>query len=378
MKRIFAILLLAVITTSCSGNTPEVATATSENNGDQMDAALTFDLVMPENAQHTPSGLAYVAIKQSGGTRPTEIQALRIALKAYDVMTGKIEEATVIETLQRMPLFGEIVSQMTIGDTYRIWGESEGRVWDVTILEVAHEFDPPQDLTPPADAEEINGAVWKQIEAGNGVKITHGQAIRFYATRWHAQTGAILESNISGEGTLAILNNDMFYQDPIHAALLLEMSPGAKARIWIKLPQQTHSTETQDDSAYDILEELTVVERLPQYDVPTDLVAPQDATTLREGAAMKIIDAPQDGIALKEGEDVLVDMTCWHSQTGNIIMASGLLSNEETRMELTEALGIWHDFMLKATHGMTFRTWTTAEVMPENVTIPMTCRVKVE
>ena len=124
-------------------------------------------------------------------------------------------------------------------------------------------------ITRDPDAEEINGAVWKQIEAGNGVKITHGQAIRFYATRWHAQTGAILESNISGEGTLAILNNDMFYQDPIHAALLLEMSPGAKARIWIKLPQQAHSTETQDDSAYDILEDLTVVERLPQYDVPT-------------------------------------------------------------------------------------------------------------
>ena len=378
MKRIPAIIVLSLCLTACSAQTPQ--TTTPADKPSVGDAALTFDLVMPQDVQRTSSGMAYAAVEKGGDVSPTEIQALRIRLKAYDVKTGDVEEVTAIETIPQFPYFGEILARMHFGDTYRVWGESEGRVWDITLVEVAHEFDPPEDLTPPEDAEELNGARWVLLEAGEGEKIAHGQAIRFHATRWDAKTGTVLESSIAGEGMLAILNNDMFYHDPVHAALFMELSPKAKARLWLNLPKKEKipSEDTPDDRTFDILEEITIVERMPQYDMPPDLRVPEDATLVAEGAWLKIIStAAPDLVPLKTGEDVLVDMTCWNSDNGGIIMSSAL-SKEPTRMVLSEDLGIWHDLMLHAAHGMTFRTWTTPDAMPENVVMPMTCRVTVE
>ena len=376
MKRIsLIILLLFALFTSCSNQTPENAVS----HGGMIDAALSFDLIMPSDAKRTESGLAYAIIEKGNGIKPQMTQALRVQLRAYDVMTGIVEEATVVNTIPQIPYFGEILTKMQLGDTFRVWGESEGRVWDITMIEVAHEFDPPEDRTPPKDAEEINGALWTLLEPGEGAKLTHGQAVRIHATRWNAKTGAVLESTIAGEGMLAILTNDMFYHDPVHAALLLSLSPKAKARVWLRLPKPgtPEEAETTGNEEFDILEDITIAARMPEYDVPPDLTAPDDATVIANGAWMKIITpASSEQPEIKDGDDILVDMTCWNADNGNLIMSSKL-NKDPTRMVISEELGVWHAFMVQAKRGMTFRTWTTAEAMPDNVGMPMTCRVTI-
>ncbi len=320
---------------------------------------------MPSTAIKTPSGYAYIYLSQGDGTEFTPTTAVRLHVKAHDIVTGKSEDTmTVMTAAQAGPFFGELMAVLKLGDRIRVWGESEGRVWDLAALEVAHEYDAPADLTPPVEAEEINGARWLLLESGQGDKLTHNQAVRFHATRWDASNGAVLESTRAGEGMLALLNNDMFYQDPVHAALLEQLSPGAHARVWIAAPAQ---------EGFVIVEDLWIVEHLEQYDIPSDLTPPDNAEMIAQGAYMRI-ETDSGTPTLVEGNDVKVDMTCWNADNATIIMASSL-TDQETVMHLDDNLGVWFEFMKRAKRGMTFRTWTTPESMPENVGMPMTCRV---
>ena len=374
-----SIFISLLLLSSCA--TPHVESATQPTAQTQPDAqndALTTDLIMPDDTAKTPSGFAYTYLYHGQGEAFSPTSALRIRLRASDIVTGKAEETVTVMTPDKGgPFFGEVLGELKLGDRVRVWGESEGRVWDIEVLEIAHEYDPPEDLTPPVEASELNGAKWILLEPGSGEKITHGQAAKFHATRWSAKTGEVLESTLAGNGMLAILNNEMFYRDPVHAALLLELSPGAHARVWIDLP----GTQPDDPSVpgFDIIEDVWLVDHMKKYDIPSELAHPDNARLIKDGAWMRIENAPLDDSVplLKKDDEVSVDMTCWNSDNASLIMSSDL-TDQPTIMHLDENLGIWLDIMLNARRGMTFRTWTTPDVMPDAVGMNMTCLVTVD
>lgn len=370
MKNWTLALILGACIIGCRA--PQPAEATNDATQDTMaDAALTMQLIMPQDAQRSTSGYAYIVL-QTGSNVPVEtIAPYRVKAKAYDIMTGKIDHAeSVMIPADSGAFFGEMLACMHEGEQIRVWGEADGLVWDIEVVEKAHEFDMPEQVEPPEDAHEVNGAKWILLEPGQGEKIAHNQAARMHATRWNKTAKVVMESTRSGEGMLVILNNDMYYQDPVHAALLSELAPGAHVRIWIPAEVARKS--------FDILEDVWIVERMPYFDVPAELTHPEDAELVSEGAWMRIQTQPQaEQPLLQPGEIADVDMTCWNSADGKMVMSSAL-ANEATQMNLDENLGVWFKFMSSAKRGMTFWTWTEASAMPESVAIDMVCRVSVK
>ncbi len=367
MKKLW-IALAMLLFASCSHQNVENATSSETST---MDASLTMDLIMPDTAQKTSSGFAYVVLENGDGAAVDPIRAYKVRLKTYDIMTGSVDDAEVVMIpAQAGGFYAEIMTLMHDNDLVRVWGESQGRVWDIELLGVAHEFDLPDMTEAPENATELNGAMFVMLEPGEGALTKHDQAVRMHATRWNLNDGVVLESSRLGEGMVAILNNEMYYQDPVHAALLSQMAPGAHARVWI--PGEVAHTD------FDILEDVWLVERMPYFDVPSDLVHPQDAELVIEGAWMRVQEAGNDTDAqLQPGDDAQVDMTCWNSADGKIIMSSAL-TKQNTTMHLDDNLGVWFDFMQRAKHGMTFWTWTEAAAMPQSVGIDMVCRVIVK
>ena len=69
-------------------------------------------------------------------------------------------------------------------------------------------------------------------------------------------------------------------------------------------------------------------------------------------------------------------MTCWNGSTGALIDSSYLRGSHDV-MEITPALGVWHDIMQQAAPGDVFMAWIKASALPEQVNMDLTCHVQV-
>jgi hypothetical protein len=272
------------------------------------------------------------------------------------------------------PFLEEMLSVMSVGEQIRVWGESQARIWEIELLSIDMSFRAPEDVAaPPETAHVLNGfedVRWRIIEPGYGELIQAGQAFRIHASRWNTQ-GEILESSKDGRGMLLLFNNTYAAQDPIHHAVLQQMRPGMRVRLWIP--------KTRLGIEHDLVEDFWIVERLSQLEPPSEIQVPtQDPhlTVMEPDKAWMRIEMPGDGINLTDQSAVLVDMTCWNAETAQLIDATYLREKPDI-MDIKPELGIWQKIMMQASVGTTLTAWIKKEALPENVGMDMTCRVKI-
>ena len=373
-------IILALIICGCAGN-PESApkSATEEARTNDIEQASSSDAVdsmmIPDNALKSPGGYAYVILKPGNGTKPAHTAAVDVNLRVRSVDGGIVDEGKgTIAAAHSTPFLEEMIGLMEIGETIRVWGESQARIWEIELIGVNDVYNPPEDVgAVPSDAMVLPGfedVHYRVIEQGDGSsKIQEGQVIRFHATRWKSN-GEILESSRAGRGMLLFLNDSQKALDPIHHAMVLQMTTGAHVRLWLP------AARIQADS--DIVEDFWVAERVFELE-PPELKVPEDKAGLTEIAKdvwMRFDARNESPVLLKDSDAAEVDMTCWRAETGDLIEASYIREKHDV-MDITQELGIWYDIMKNAAPGDTFVAWIGAKSLPKSVNMDLVCRMKV-
>ena len=254
--------------TSVINTTEQVQESHSEQTSESM--------MIPGNAQKSPSGYAYITLNQGNGIKPSDKDAVDIKIRALDFEGNVIDEGTgTLAMSHSTPFFEEMLSLMTIGETIRVWGESESRIWEIQMVSIDDLYSAPQDAgVIPDDAQLLSGfedIYYKIVEPGTGDRISEGAALRIHGSRWK-RNGEILESNRAGRGMLVLMTDEQKIADPIHHALFLEMNPGIHVRIWI--PAKYENTD------FDVVEDFWLTERLTQLETPMDFRAPENKENL--------------------------------------------------------------------------------------------------
>lgn len=336
---------------------------------------LSESMMMPADAQKTKSGYAYVKLKPGTGEKPKHTDAVKIFLRVLNIEGTLIDAGeTTLSMARSTPFLEEMLSVMSVGEQIRVWGESQARIWEIELLSIDMSFRAPEDVAaPPETAHVLNGfedVRWRIIEPGYGELIQVGQAFRIHASRWNTQ-GEILESSKDGRGMLLLFNNAYAAQDPIHHAVLQQMRPGMRVRLWIP--------KTRLGIEHDLVEDFWIVERLSQLEPPSEMQVPtQDPhlTVIEPDKAWMRIEVTGDGRNLTDQSAVLVDMTCWNAETAQLIDATYLREKPDI-MDIKPELGIWQKIMIQASVGTTLTAWIKKEALPENVGMDMTCRVQI-
>ncbi|MBR4985668.1 MAG: hypothetical protein IKY83_08010 [Proteobacteria bacterium] len=343
-------------------NVPETPVEALDHEADSM--------IIPEHAQRTPSGYAYMTL-HPGGEKPLPTDAVRVHLKVLTVEGTVVDENdATLAVSHSTPFFEEFLPQMAIGEKIRVWGD-QARIWEIEMLSVDAHFRAPEDVSaPPADAlslPEAAGVRYRVLDAGHGEKPKPGQALRVQATRWK-DTGEILESNRDSRGMVIFLTEEATQVDPVHDAVLRELNEGAHARLWIPAEML--------GAGFGITEDLWLVEYLHGLDVPTELAAPADAQIVEPDAAWMRFETRTGAENLKENDAVAVEMTCWNGATGALVDSS-IVRDKHDIMEIKPALGVWQKIMMAAAPGDIFMTWIKTSALPEQVNMDLVCRVKV-
>ncbi len=370
-------IILALILCGCAGN-PESAPKSVSDESEQTPTVQASDatdsMMIPDNALKSPGGYAYVILKPGNGTKPAHTAAVDVNLRVRSVDGGIVDEGKgTIAAAHSTPFLEEMIGLMEIGETIRVWGESQARIWEIELIGVNEVYNPPEDVAAaPADALVLPGfddVHYRVIEPGTGDKFHQGQVIRFHATRWKSD-GEILESSRAGRGMLLFLNDSQKALDPIHHTMVLEMSAGAHVRMWLP------AARIHADS--DIVEDFWVVERVHALE-PPELRVPADKAGLTEiakGVWMRFEARNDSPVLLQESDAAEVDMTCWRADTGDLIEASYIREKHDI-MDITPELGIWFDIMKNAAPGDRFVAWIGAKSLPASVNMDLVCRVEV-
>ena len=332
-------------------------------------------MMMPEDALKSPGGYAYIVLVKGNGTKPAHTAAVNVRLRVRSVDGNIVDEDTgTIAVAHSTPFLEEMIGLMEIGETIRVWGESQARIWEIELLSVDTTYDAPEDAAaPPANASslpEFDDVHYRVIEPGNGNTIEPGQVVRFHATRWKSD-GEILESTKAGRGMLLMLNEAQKQLDPVHHAMILQMQPGMHVRLWLP-KERIHSNS-------DIVEDLWVVERINELEPPQNCTVPDDKSNLIEVTPdvwMQKLNASSEPQMLHESDAVTVDLTCWRADNGELIEASYMREKHDI-MDIKPELGVWFDIMQKAAPGDTFITWIPAKALPDSVHLDMVCRVTI-
>ena len=394
MKKIL-LLCVSILLTSCASVTSEIQSAAETDDIAIDDARLAASvrsgssqaevagmgmmpsesMMMPLGAQKTKSGYAYIQLKPGSLEKPGTGDAVKVFLRVLNIEGTLIDEGeTILSVSHSTPFLEEMISVMTVGEQIRVWGESQARIWEIELLSIDTSFRAPEDVaSPPESAQTLTGFAdvkWRVVEPGSGEQVKSGQAYRIHATRWNTR-GEILESSKNGRGMLLIFNDEYAAQDPVHHALLGQMNPGMRVRLWI-----AGARVGMED---DWVEDFWIVERLPELEPPESINPPLDDPSLvviEPDQAWIRFEVPGKAEKLADQSAVSVEMTCWNAETKKLIDATYLRAKPDI-MDIRPELGVWHQIMTQASVGTTLTAWIKKAALPENVGMDMTCRVKI-
>ena len=368
-KQIFILYIFIILIQGCASTQKtlvEHENITAENTEESM--------MIPDNAQKSPSGYAYVSLVPGNGVKPSDKVAVDIKIRVLDFEGQILDEGTgTLAMSHSTPFFEEMLSLMTLGETIRVWGESESRIWEIQMLAINEMFMAPENVAKvPENAQLLTGfedIYWQIVKDGTGEKISDGSVVRVLGSRWKSN-GEILESNRAGRGMLVFINDEQMSSDPIHHALFKEMNVGSQVRIWI--PAKYENTD------FDVVEDFWFEERVVEVETPADYMKPEnidEVMVLDEKVYIKMIDKKSE-MNLKSGDAAEVAMSCWNQETGQLIDASYLREKHDI-MDISPELGIWEKIMSSAGRGDTFITWIDKSKLPESVNMGLTCRVHI-
>lgn len=370
------LIFYAILSTSCA-SAPDVGVSKAVQGIDdsrERDSTPELDgenLLIPSDSKRSPHGYVYAVIRKGTQQRPEHTDAVKVRLRLRNLEGIVLEEGQrILSIAHSTPLLEEILPLMHIGETYRVWGDNRD-IWEIEMIAVDDTFRAPNDVAqPPKDAdvvEEFPDVRWRVIESGGGETITAGEAVRIHISRWDSD-GSILESSKLGRGMVYLLNKQSADADPLHTLILQKLTLGAHVRLWIPA-QRAHLP-------FDIVEDLVVVEKLPDLKFPT-FPSPSDGEILALRNNAKIaFEQKSAEPKLESGDSVKVDMTCWNAESGDIVEAS-YWHAEPMTMDIDEKLGIYFDIMTQIGAGDKILAQIPKEALPETVGMPLICRIHV-
>ena len=137
--------------THSAEQTPESASAPAESTSSES------SMMMPEDALKSPGGYAYIVLVKGNGTKPAHTAAVNVRLRVRSVDGNIVDEDTgTIAVAHSTPFLEEMIGLMEIGETIRVWGESQARIWEIELLSVDTTYDAPEDAAPPMPPVYLN------------------------------------------------------------------------------------------------------------------------------------------------------------------------------------------------------------------------------
>lgn len=338
------------------------------------EAVQADSMMIPQEARRTTDGYVYTVLREGSGEAIPKGAAVKVHLRVRGLDGRLIDEGEgTISPVHSAPFVAAILPEMALGEIVRIWGESEGRVWEVEALSIDEAYAPPPDVAQVPEyaqlLEEFDDVFWAEIVEGQGEKIHDGQAFRVHVSRWNAR-GEILESSLGGAGVIVVYDDAFATRDPIHYALMGQLRMGGKGRVWV--PSYVYGgTEA-------VVEDIQVVEAIPILERPTALQLSERTEGMTEVSSGVWVqfESRGGGETLERGDTVWVDMSCWDAETGKLIEATRLRGGAE-RMTISESLGIYETIMMSAAPGDQMTVWIPAQALPESVSMSLTCRIAV-
>ncbi|MFA5623619.1 MAG: FKBP-type peptidyl-prolyl cis-trans isomerase [Bradymonadales bacterium] len=325
----------------------------------------------PEDAQRTPSGLAYKILKQGaeGGPKPTAADTVKVHYSGWTT-DGKMFDSSVVRgepatfgLTQVIAGWTEGLQLMKVGDSARFWipedlaykgraGAPAGTlVFDVDLLQVVKAPEKPADLTPPQDAIVLESGVAYKITRENpqGASIGEKHLVSFDFAVWTSD-GEMVDASIK-HGKPMFGPVEAFFQP--WKEVLPHVKVGEKVLIWA--PEALAFGGAEGAPAGDITFELDVLRIAQMPETPEDIdAAPETATKESNGVAWRIIKEGAGNKPTLESK-VVFHYTGWTAD-GNVFDSS-LWHEKPYSGQVGQLISVWAQSLTQMTVGEQRRIW---------------------
>lgn len=272
--------------------------------------------LLSEHARVSPGGHAYLYLKKGDGSeKPTKQSIADIYLRVLDVSDGVISEDTTTVTVNAAsPLIEDMVTQMVVGDKVRVWGDSYLRIWEIELLD----FRPiPEDTSNhiaqgwPRYPEkgEAKQRITKHVDRE---KIQKDQFIHIIKTHYKSLPDGDLRYIYSYD---LIVQVSPYTLSETEYDLFTNMSVGEQVRTWY----------LQKPGIPDIVSDVWILDRYPQYETPEMLKPPEDKSAhIGFGLYKKMIVHDDNAPKIGEQEKFEISMNCWNTDNGRLVTTTDL------------------------------------------------------
>ncbi|MBO4350942.1 MAG: hypothetical protein J6A01_08365 [Proteobacteria bacterium] len=309
------LICFALLGCAHTSNTDGVRFTGYIGDGDYAPSKSVLEL-LSDHALVTPGGHAYLYLKKGDGNdHPPKNAIADIHLRVLDASDKMVSEDSTTVTLDKSsPILEDMVTHMVVGDKVRVWGDSYLRVWEIELLAFHLPPAEPNNGVSPGWPRypEQGDAKERKLKHANGEKIQKDQFIHIQKTLWKSFPGKDLQYIVSYDSIIQV--NPYVTFERVYN-ILTDMSVGEQVRIWYP----------QKPGYPDIVSDIWIIDRYPQYETPEMLKHPEDKSYKIDFATYKkMIHHSNDAPKVGDQDKFKIVMNCWDSKNGDLITTTDL------------------------------------------------------